>query len=109
MNKTGIELVLTLQLALEYMDDIKLTGLPKRYGNMFKQSIEKELSLAYDRGFEVNQKVMLNAMNKKESLISIVAGLSESDCMLFTQFAEHFMDNIEKAREEGVVYLKKLL
>ena len=109
MNKTGLELVLTLQLALEYMDEIKLTGLPKKYGNMFKKSIDKELSIAYDRGFVIDQQVMLNAMNKKESLISIIAGLSEPDCMLFTEFAEHFMENIEEARLDGKIYLNKIL
>jgi hypothetical protein len=109
MKKTGMELVLTLQLALEYMDDIKLTGLPKRYGNMFKNAIEKDLSIAYDRGFSIDQQIMINAMNKKESIISIIAGLSEPDCMLFTQFAEHFIENIEEARKGNQIYLNKIL
>jgi hypothetical protein len=48
-------------------------------------------------------------MNKKEKLISIIASLSEDDSMLFTQFAEHFMENIDKARSEGEVYLNRIL
>jgi hypothetical protein len=109
MNKRGLELVLTLQLALEYMDEFNLRGLSKRYGNMFKNSIESDLSTAYDRGFKIDQQVMINAMNKKESIISIIAGLSETDCILFTQFAEHFMENIDEARRDGKIYLNKIL
>lgn len=109
MNKRGLELVLTLQLALEYMDEFNLRGLSKRYGNMFKNSIESDLSTAYDRGFKIDQQVMINAMNKKESIISIIAGLSEADCILFTQFAEHFMENIDEARKDGKIYLNKIL
>jgi hypothetical protein len=41
--KNGLELVLTLQLTLELMDEYKLKGLPKKYGNMFKNSLEKDL------------------------------------------------------------------
>ena len=109
MSKTGIELVITLQLALELMDEFKLSGLTKRYGNMFKDSIEKQLSDAYNNSFNIDQQMMLNAMNKKESLISIIASLPEDDSILFTQFAEHFIENIDKARKEGQVYLNKIL
>tara|TARA_B110000908_G_scaffold36958_1_gene44349 strand:+ start:3739 stop:4092 length:354 start_codon:yes stop_codon:yes gene_type:complete len=107
--KNGLELVLTLQLTLELMDEYKLKGLPKKYGNMFKNSLEKDLSQSYDRLYNIDQEYTTNAMNKKNQLISNIASFNEVDAILFAQFAEKFIDNIEIARKKGVVFFDKLI
>ena len=38
--KNGIELLVTLQLALELMDEYKLKGRAKNTANMFKDALE---------------------------------------------------------------------
>jgi hypothetical protein len=48
-------------------------------------------------------------MNKKNQLISNIASFNEVDAILFAQFAEKFIDNIEIARKKGVVFFDKLI
>ena len=107
--KNGLELVLTLQLTLELMDEYKLKGLPKKYGNMFKNSLEKDLSQSFDRLYKIDEEYTTNAMNKKNELISNIASLNEVDAILFAEFSNKFMKNIDLARKKGVVLFDKLI
>jgi hypothetical protein len=107
--RNGLELVLTLQLTLELMDDYKLTGLPKKYGNMFKKSLEKNVSESYDRLYADDSEFLTNAMNIKNKLISNIASLNEADAILLSEFINKFMDNIEIARKKGVIFFDKIV
>ena len=107
--RNGLELVLALQLTLELMDEYRLKGLPKKYGNMFKNSIEKSMSNTYDRLYKNDPEFMTNSMNIKNEMISSIASLNEVDAILFASFTKHYMDNIDVAREKGTVFFSKLL
>jgi|TARA_B110000977_G_scaffold94379_1_gene124781 hypothetical protein len=107
--RNGLELVLALQLTLELMDEYRLKGLPKKYGNMFKNSIEKSMSQTYDRLYKNDPEFMTNSMNIKNEMISSIASLNEVDAILFASFTQHYMDNIDVAREKGTVFFSKLL
>tara|TARA_R110001632_G_scaffold126252_2_gene239793 strand:- start:1372 stop:1725 length:354 start_codon:yes stop_codon:yes gene_type:complete len=107
--RNGLELVLALQLTLELMDEYKLKGLPKKYGNMFRKSLEKGLSESYDRLYNIDPEYTTNAMNKKNELISNIASFNEVDAILFAEFSKKFMDNIDIARKKGVVFFDKLI
>lgn len=101
--KTGVELVLTLQLAIEIMDEYKLTGRVKKYGNMFKNELERDLSKAYDRVYESDPTIVINAMNIKHKLISQLARLGEDEIMLVAQKLSNMIDNIEDLKKEAVM------
>lgn len=107
--KNGLELVLTLQLALEIMDEYNLKGLSKKYGNMFKNTIEKSLSSSYDRLYADDSEFVTNAMNMKNKMISDIAKLNEADAILLASFIQKFMDNIEIARKNGLIFFDKLI
>lgn len=107
--RNGLELVLTLQLALELMDEYKLRGLSKKYGNMFKKSLEKNLSELYDRLYTDDSEFVTNAMNIKNKLMSNIASFNEADAILFSEFTEKFIKNIEIARKKGVIFFDKII
>ena len=52
---------------------------------------------------------MTNSMNIKNEMISSIASLNEVDAILFASFTQHYMDNIDVAREKGIVFFSKLL
>jgi hypothetical protein len=100
--KTGVELVLTLQLAIEIMEEYNLTGRIKKYGNMFKRELDTHISRAYDRIYESDPSIVTNAMNIKHKMLSQFAELSEDDAMLVAQKLSNMIDNIEELRKETI-------
>lgn len=100
--RTGVELVLTLQLALEIMDEYKLAGKVKNFANMFKKELEKDVSRAYDRIYAIDPTIVTNGINIKHKLISQFATLGEDDAMLVAQKLSNMIDNIEDLRNEPV-------
>ena len=95
--RTGMELVFTLQLALEIMDEYKLNGLLKKHGNMFKRTLESNVGKAYDRVFSLDQEMAINAMNLKQRMISQIASLPEPEAIVFSEYVNNFFENKEKA------------
>lgn len=91
--RNGLELVLTMQLALELMDEYKLKGVVKNKANLFKKSIEKEVTKSYDRNYAIDEQITLNAMNLKHRLISQIATLSEDEAMVFSEYANKFFED----------------
>lgn len=101
--KNGMELLLTMQLAVELMDEYKLKGNVKRKANMFRQELKKVLDNAYDTAYAADPKYMTNALNYKHKMISAIAELSEPDALLLASFVEKFYNNIDEFRSKGVV------
>lgn len=100
--KTGVELVLTLQLAIEIMEEYNLTGRIKKYGNMFKRELETHISRAYDRIYDADPTIVTNGMNIKHRMISQLADLSEDEAMLISYKLSELIDNIEELKEEAI-------
>ena len=94
-DKNGIELLLSLQLSIELMDQYKMHGLAKRYAKMFVSQIEKEISKDYDNLYNNSPEFTTNAMNLKNRLITDIAEMNEADVMLFSEFTKKFKSNIE--------------
>jgi hypothetical protein len=101
--KTGVELVLTLQLAIEIMEEYKLTGRIKKYGNMFKRELDTHISRAYDRIYATDPTIVTNGMNIKHKMLSQFAELGEDDAMLVAQKLSDMIDNIEELRKQAVM------
>jgi len=106
--KNGIELLLTMQLALELMDEYNLKGNVKNKANLFKRSIEKEVSNAYDNIYGKDEQMMLNAMNMKNRMISQIASLSEDECIVFSQYVNNFFENKEESLRNTEVSMTKI-
>ena len=106
--RTGMELVFTLQLALEIMDEYKLKGLLKKHGNMFKKTLEADIGRAYDRVFDLDQEMAINAMNIKHRMISQIASLPEPEAIVFSEYVNKFFDNKDEAIKATEVMLTKI-
>lgn len=107
--KTGIELSLTLQLALELMDEMKLKGRAKNLANLLKNELEKDIVYNYNVMYKNDPQMTTNLMNARHRLISQVAELDEPDLLLMSDIVNHVVDNIDKARENRVLFLNQLL
>ena len=100
--KTGVELVLTLQLAIEIMEEYNLTGRIKKYGNMFKRELDTHISRAYDRIYAADPTIVTNGMNIKHKMLSQFAELGEDEAMLVAQHLSNMIDNIEELRTKPI-------
>lgn len=91
--KTGLELLVTLQLALEIMDEYNLKGLTKNRANLFKESIEKDIVNSYNKNYSEDVQMMTNAMNLKHRMVSQIASLDEAEAMVFSEYVDKFFKN----------------
>lgn len=107
--KNGLELLVTLQLALELMDAYKLKGRTKQTANMFKDALENDIVSNYHRLFKEDQQMMLNSMNYKNLLIENIASLNEADAILLSDFVNKFIENIQEVREKKELMFDKLI
>lgn len=107
--KTGIELSLTLQLALELMDEMRLKGRTKNLANLLKNDIERDVVYNYNVMYKNDPQMVTNLMNAKHRLISQIAELDEPDALLISDIINKVVANIEKARENRVIFLNELL
>lgn len=105
--RNGIELLFTLQLALEIMDDYQLKGILKNKANMFKQELEKDINRSYDRVYAQDPEMAMNCMNLKHRMISQIASLDEADCTVMSEYVNKFFENIDDHRQNDVVYMTK--
>lgn len=107
--KNGIELLVTLQLALELMDEYKLKGRAKNTANMFKDALEKDIMQNYHRVYKEDPEILTNSLNFKNQMIEDIASLGEADSILLSDFIRKFMDNIEEVREKKILIFDKLI
>lgn len=105
----GLELLLTAQLFLELSDKYKLRGISKKYCNMLIKELEKTGSKPFEDFYRNDEYFAVNALNKKNQLIEIIASFNEADAILFAEFAMNFKKNIHLARSKGTSMFKKLL
>lgn len=91
------------------MDEYRLKGLLKKYGNMFRNFIEKLMFQIYDRFYKNDLEFMINLMNIKNEMIFLIVFLNEVDVIFFVLFIQYYMDNIDVVREKGIVFFFKLL
>lgn len=105
--RNGIELLFTLQLALEIMDDYKLKGVLKNKANMFKKELEKDLNHSYDRVYAQDPEMAMNCMNIKHRMISQIASLDEADCTVMSEYVNKFFENIDDHRQNDIIYMTK--
>lgn len=107
--KNGIELLVTLQLALELMDEYKLKGRAKNTANMFKSALEKDVMDNYHRVFKQDAEILINSLNFKNQMIEDIASLSEADSILLSDFIHKFIENIDEVREKKILIFDKLI
>lgn len=107
--KNGIELLVTLQLALELMDEYKLKGRAKNTANMFKDALEKDIMQNYHRVYNEDPQMLTNSLNFKNQMIVDIASLGENDAILLADYIRKFMENIEEVREKKVLIFDKLI
>lgn len=107
--KNGIELLVTLQLALELMDEYKLKGRAKNTANMFKDALEKDIMQNYHRVYNEDPEMLTNSLNFKNQMIVDIASLGENDAILLADYIRKFMENIEEIREKKVLIFDKLI
>ena len=107
--KNGLELLVTLQLALELMDEYKLKGRAKNTANMFKDALESDIMQNYHRVYKEDPEMLTNSLNFKNQMIEDIASLSEADSILLSDFIHKFIENIEEVREKKILVFDKLI
>ena len=107
--KKGTELILSLSLTLDLMEQYNAKHTLKRDINIAKKAVEKDLFKHYDAFYNEHEEFCQNSLRLKEDLIKKVAKYNEVDCMLLSEFMEHFDKNIEIARKKGQVFFNKIL
>lgn len=106
--RNGTELLLSLVLSLELMDEYPTRQEVKRKGNLFRKSFEAKLLKAYDEMYKADEEFTINALNMKHKCISQIASLNEADAILLYDFVDKFIKNIDVARKKGIVFFDKL-
>lgn len=107
--KNGVELVTTLQLALELMDVYKLKGRAKNTANLFKNALESDIMESYNRLYKKDPEMLTNSLNFKNQLIEDIASLNEPDSILLSDFVRKFIENIKEVREKKTLIFDKLI
>lgn len=107
--RNGIELLVTLQLALELMDEYKLKGRAKNTANMFKDALESDIMQNYHRVYKEDPEMLTNSLNFKNQMIEDIASLSEADSILLSDFIHKFIENIDEVREKKILIFDKLI
>jgi len=106
--KTGLELIFTLQLAVEIMDEYNLKGLEKRHANMLRKTLEKNLESSYDKAFDLNPTIAINAMNLKQRMISQIATLKEAEAIAFSEYVNNFFEDKKKITKDIKITIKQI-
>ena len=108
-DKNGLDLILHLDLCIASMESYKLKGLNKKYANMFKKSIEKDVNTNIDKYYKSDEEFVTNALSFKQRMIDQIAEMNEADQILLSEFVNKFNNNIEIARKKGVMFFDKIL
>lgn len=107
--KNGTELLLSLALSLDLLEQYQANQLLKRKLNIAKKEIEKSITSHYNQLYKNDEEFVQNSLNFKEELVRMIAKYNEADCILAIDFLKKFDDNIELARQKGIVFFDKLM
>ena len=107
--KNGTELLLSLALSLDLLEDYNASQLLKRKINAAKQEIEKHINHHLKNIYKEDEEFVHNSIRFKEKVISKIAKYNEADCVLACDFLDKFDANIEIARKKGIVFFDKLI
>lgn len=91
------------------MESYNLKGLVKKYGNMFKNSLEKAVMKGIDKESENDEEFINNALKLKKRMVKQIATMNEVDQVLLSEFVDKFDKNKELARKKGLIFFDKLL
>jgi len=105
----GLEMLLTSQLLIDLFDNYKVKGLTKNYGKMFFRELEKATIKSYNENYSNDPEFTTNSLKIKNRMITQIAELNEADAILFSEFLNKFINNIDLARKKGVIFFDKLL
>jgi len=108
-DKNGIELVLILSIALETMDAYQMKGKVRETARAFKIQVEKNVENHIKKLYETDEEFVHNALKIYERMIKQVAHMNAADLILYSEFTDHFIKNIELVRKKGVVFFDKLI
>lgn len=107
--KNGLDLLLHCYLTIECMESYKLRGMSAKYGNLFKNELEKSVMKAIDEEFKDNEEFILNAQRMKKRMVKQIAFSNEVDQILLSDFVDKFFNNIELVRKKGLLFFDKLV
>lgn len=107
--RNGLELTVTLQLALEIMDSYPVKFMVKKKLKEFLEVAEQDIGKEWARVFETSQEFAINALKKKHDMIKIIATFNEADAILCGEFLKKFNDNLPLARKNGLVFFNKII
>lgn len=107
--KNGLELLLLCYLTIETMEQYNVKGLEKKYLNLFRNQIEKKVVRRIDEIHENNEEFFNQCLKSKNRMINQIASLNEADQILFSDFVDKYINNIELARKKGLIFFDKLL
>lgn len=108
-DKNGLDLILHLDLCIASLEHYEPKGRAKKYANMFKNEIEKNVNSHIDQMHEADEEFTINAAKMKQRMIEQIAEMNEADQILFSEFTNKFSKNIEIARKKGVMFFEKIL
>ena len=103
-RKNGLELILSLTLSLDLLDQYDPKGILKKRINV----IRKEIDTRYNQIFKTSEEFAQNSLRHKENLIKLIAKYDEADCILAADMLKKFDDNIEEERKKGIVFFETL-
>lgn len=106
--KNGTELLLSLALSLDLLEQYNANKLLKRKINIAKAELEKSITSLFSELYGNDEEFVQNSLKYKEKAIRIIAKYNEADCILACDFLEKFDDNIEIARKKGLIFFDKL-
>ena len=107
--KNGTELLLSLALSLDLLEQYNANKLLKKKINNVKRDIEVVIGTHYNQLYKNDEEFVQNSLRYKESVIKKVSKYNEADCILAADFLEKFDNNIELARKKGIVFFDKLI
>ncbi len=108
--KNGVELILSLALSLDLLEQYKCKTALKNHVRKTKKAIEDNLiEQGYNKMYLESEEYTQNLLTLKENYINRVAKYNEADFALLSHFTKHFDDNIEIARKKGILFFDKIL
>tara|TARA_R110000787_G_C13275016_1_gene431865 strand:- start:66 stop:413 length:348 start_codon:yes stop_codon:yes gene_type:complete len=106
--KNGLELILSLALSLDLLEQYNPKGVLKKKVNNLKNDIYADIVTRYNEIFNHSEEFVQNSLRHKENMIKIFAKYNEADCILACDMLKKFDDNIEEERKKGIVVFETL-
>jgi hypothetical protein len=67
------------------------------------------VSNKYNEIYAKDPELVTNSIRFKHRLIQQIASLNEPDSILFSEFTDRFIKNIDIARKKGLIFFDKLI